>query len=306
MKPNCEVIQDLLPLYADDMVSQVSKETVGAHLESCKECRETLDRFKAAAKMYAPLHRITEKQLKRMAYRKIYLPIIAILLLALTVLDGFLICGMVPVWLTYEEAIASVNPIEGRLKVTLSEKADQHVASVTSTEQGTARGIVYYGYRLDMGKASRTRDTVTFSKNMIGDAFWYRGDVLGRNNILICGDPQYLLEAATETSWITLPISRILEYFFMVTAGAGVLCLAVGILLRKKAKGIRLIHISIGFLCCAASCLFVTGGHLICVASAYNVMGFLNRFLAILTMTGLSYGTVISAITAYKVLRRNK
>lgn len=40
MSKPCEIIQDLLPLYADGACSQSSSEMVEEHLESCPECRE--------------------------------------------------------------------------------------------------------------------------------------------------------------------------------------------------------------------------------------------------------------------------
>lgn len=39
---NCDIIRDLLPLYADDVCSQASKEIVESHLETCAGCREEL------------------------------------------------------------------------------------------------------------------------------------------------------------------------------------------------------------------------------------------------------------------------
>ena len=39
---HCNVIQDLLPLYADDVVSEESRKLVEHHLECCPECRQTL------------------------------------------------------------------------------------------------------------------------------------------------------------------------------------------------------------------------------------------------------------------------
>lgn len=37
---NCEIIRDLLPLYADDSLSEPSCELVKEHLESCEDCRK--------------------------------------------------------------------------------------------------------------------------------------------------------------------------------------------------------------------------------------------------------------------------
>ena len=37
----CEIVRDLLPLYIDDMVSDVSKKSINNHLEHCITCSET-------------------------------------------------------------------------------------------------------------------------------------------------------------------------------------------------------------------------------------------------------------------------
>ncbi len=46
MKTNCEVIRDLLPLYADDACSEKSRELVEEHLQECAECGTLLQRLK--------------------------------------------------------------------------------------------------------------------------------------------------------------------------------------------------------------------------------------------------------------------
>lgn len=39
-KLNCEIVKDLLPLYCEDLVSEVSREAVETHLQSCQICEE--------------------------------------------------------------------------------------------------------------------------------------------------------------------------------------------------------------------------------------------------------------------------
>ena len=46
MKIDCEVIRDLLPLYADDACSDKSRMMVDEHLEECSACREQLERIR--------------------------------------------------------------------------------------------------------------------------------------------------------------------------------------------------------------------------------------------------------------------
>lgn len=42
----CEIIQDLITLYVDDLTSEESKELIEEHIETCKECKEFLDNIK--------------------------------------------------------------------------------------------------------------------------------------------------------------------------------------------------------------------------------------------------------------------
>lgn len=64
-KVHCNIIQDLLPLYADDVVSPESKAMVDAHLANCAECRETLDEIRSSVPV--PQHSDTTlfKKIKR-------------------------------------------------------------------------------------------------------------------------------------------------------------------------------------------------------------------------------------------------
>ena len=46
MKITCNIIEDLLPLYIDDMVSEDSRQLVEEHLNECADCRKMLDEMK--------------------------------------------------------------------------------------------------------------------------------------------------------------------------------------------------------------------------------------------------------------------
>lgn len=64
-KVHCNIIQDLLPLYADDVVSPESKTMVDAHLISCPKCREILEEIRSSIPV--PQHSDTTlfKKIKR-------------------------------------------------------------------------------------------------------------------------------------------------------------------------------------------------------------------------------------------------
>ena len=43
MRIKCDVINDLLPLYVDDVLSDASRELVDEHIKECESCRKTLE-----------------------------------------------------------------------------------------------------------------------------------------------------------------------------------------------------------------------------------------------------------------------
>ena len=45
MNTECSVIRDLLPLYADDVCSDASRELIEKHLPECPECAAELEKL---------------------------------------------------------------------------------------------------------------------------------------------------------------------------------------------------------------------------------------------------------------------
>ena len=45
MKNECSVVRDILPLYAENMVSEDTAESIKEHLENCPDCREELEKL---------------------------------------------------------------------------------------------------------------------------------------------------------------------------------------------------------------------------------------------------------------------
>ena len=55
MKVKCAVINDLLPLYVDDVLSKESRELVEEHISECEACRKTLENM--TGKMSIPVNK---------------------------------------------------------------------------------------------------------------------------------------------------------------------------------------------------------------------------------------------------------
>ena len=53
MKKECSVVQDVLPLYLENMVSEGTKVFVEEHLENCSDCTAEWERLKSEKQMDA-------------------------------------------------------------------------------------------------------------------------------------------------------------------------------------------------------------------------------------------------------------
>ena len=56
----CEIVRDLLPLYVDGMVSDVSKKSIDNHLEQCTECSEIYQDMTCHLEMETPPTEISD------------------------------------------------------------------------------------------------------------------------------------------------------------------------------------------------------------------------------------------------------
>ena len=64
MKISCNVIEDLMPLYVDDGVSEDSRQLVEEHLRDCPSCRKMLEEIKKDNQLGTD-HRISPEENKK-------------------------------------------------------------------------------------------------------------------------------------------------------------------------------------------------------------------------------------------------
>ena len=84
----CNVIRDLLPLYADKVCSEDSKEMVEEHLAKCKECKQELDDYCYNTGIDEVSTDVVFKKFKRKTEKKAALKVISIILLICISLFG--------------------------------------------------------------------------------------------------------------------------------------------------------------------------------------------------------------------------
>lgn len=142
MNVSCNVIRDLLPLYAEKLTSPDSNRLVEEHLTDCPECSRQLSVMQKAAPMPVevdtdPLEKIRQIMRKRWALTALT----AVLLVVTIVCQGVLLLDAT-VYLTPEQAVESVEVKEnGNIVLHMTGYVNGYGMD-TLDETGTVWGIV--------------------------------------------------------------------------------------------------------------------------------------------------------------------
>ncbi len=119
MTNKCSIIRDILPLYAENMVSADTAAFVEEHLKGCEDCQKAYEQCKEPKKeTNLPLLKLRRK-LKRKRIQTIALTavfVIALLVSAFAVLDA-------PVYFPYFEGLITVEPVRDRGLCIIFDKA---------------------------------------------------------------------------------------------------------------------------------------------------------------------------------------
>ena len=102
MDKTCSIVQDLLPLYAEDMLREETKEFVDGHLAQCAACRVELDALKADVTP-APVSAQPLRDLKRQLRRRKLTAVLLAVALALTLAAAGFAYLTAPQYLPYDE-----------------------------------------------------------------------------------------------------------------------------------------------------------------------------------------------------------
>ena len=105
MKISCNIIRDLLPLYAEDLASEDTRIMIDEHLCDCKECANALYSIKSETPV--PMETAPEslKKVKEIILRKRILSVMAALLTLITLSSLVVTYLFTPFQLTQEQAL---------------------------------------------------------------------------------------------------------------------------------------------------------------------------------------------------------
>ncbi|MBU9726582.1 zf-HC2 domain-containing protein [Diplocloster modestus] len=129
MKITCAIIQDLLPLYVENVASEDTCLFVEDHVSTCKDCREQLQEMRLPAKLPADQDISPFLKLKTTLWKKKMQTIFFTCLAALALAVAAIAYLVSPVYLPYEKQ-----------PVTLSEREDNALIAVFNKE-ATGYGV---------------------------------------------------------------------------------------------------------------------------------------------------------------------
>ncbi len=108
MKVPCEVIRDVLPLYAEDMVSDATKKMVEEHLEDCVDCTNELQTLKQNQEIPVTLGTGSLQRVKTSIRNRRVLTVLAVLMTLVCIGVTTYVFLNVPVYLSAGDAIEGV------------------------------------------------------------------------------------------------------------------------------------------------------------------------------------------------------
>jgi len=287
MKVTCNVIMDLLPLYAEDIASEDTKAIVDEHIESCPNCRKELEGMKmnTAYNMPADTDAGPLKSLRNKLFRKKIQTVCLTVLLTLTLAVIIFANMTLPEHIPYSEDVVKITRrSDGTVLAEFGENVSDYMlsSSLTDDKSGYEYSITAWNsYWTRHISRKRVQNTVLNPNGENVAAVYYypsRGDA----DILIYGQSPY------SGGVISLP-RLVLTYYLLIAIGLAAITGLLLLLLRRNQNAkrwlIRLLFIPVSYII----------GH-ICVKGFYTpTYTSLRDFAAILMVAFPLYLAILVA-----------
>lgn len=288
---SCNVIQDLIPLYVEELLSEDSRKLVETHLDECEACSKELDILQSMDTVpietdIQPLQKIQ----KTIQKKKWYAVLIAILM-TLSIGTLIVIFTTAPEYLPYSSEVVTINEMENEV---LSVEFDDSVAGYdiqhNPSKSSEAMNIHLTTWTTAWHKLTQTDKVAPFILNANGErverVYYYQTD--GTVDRIIYG------EAMPNGGVMTLPRLS-LNYYVQLAIVVLLIGLITTYLVRKNKKYLnRAIKVTLLPLVYIIASVIVTGWN----ATTYSPI---RDFVAILLMTILIYSMVLLILKFRKI-----
>ena len=122
MKIPCDIIRDILPLYAEDMVSNATKNMVDEHLTDCEACAAELENLRKPEKVPAVISTDSLKRVGDAIRRRRILSVMAVFLFIATLMIGGALMLDARIYLSAGEAVEDIFVEDDGVKILWNEQ----------------------------------------------------------------------------------------------------------------------------------------------------------------------------------------
>lgn len=253
-KISCEIINDIIPLYVEDMASDATERMVEEHIEECLECRNKLVEMKEQIDI--PIDNIITPMAS--LKRKLFHKKLSIIMLSVIATFTIIILGIIyltaPIPLEYNQSLISFENLEdGGVLATISKEVEGYNidAYPADTLNVKNENNTEYIYHITLWKSlwseymnkSKERSFI-INKNSDGEyhgvetVYYYAGDInhdgtIDSMDIPIYGDDMY---KSGGSKIVSLP-RLVLSYYFII---AFLIAIASGVIYKLAKKRLKI------------------------------------------------------------------
>ncbi len=239
---NCEVIEDLLPIYTEDMASPSSRKLVEEHLETCEACKDKLKDMQKEVNL--PVNKEVDS-LKKISerIRRNKIKAVAMTVCIMLVICVVYVCNLhAPIRLSYEEVKDQIyiHPYaddSGRVEVYLACHSNEVEISYGIDASGAKYAqITFYTNKWKMLHFDKTPAKTILLENPewedgpYPDKIYYSPQADG---MAICIYQSETFYAPNECGYQELP-RYVLNMYLLMAGALAVLGMIVGLLIRKR------------------------------------------------------------------------
>ena len=149
MKISCNIVRDLLPLYAEDLASQDTRNLVDEHLCTCEDCKSILNTMKTPASIPVEASPDALNKVKKTIRRRRAVSVMAAVMTVITIASMVFTYMFTPFQLTMDQALDDFYIREDGAAVIDYSPA---VVGRVMTGRGDNRYLNQYSTRYDMWK----------------------------------------------------------------------------------------------------------------------------------------------------------
>lgn len=232
MKLGCNIIRDLLPLYAESLASEDTVEAVREHLEDCESCRNAYGEMQKSPVILREAPGL--ETVRRGLWKRRFLTALSAVLMVCMAGCWFLSWLMAPIYLD-EHVITSIQ--------------DNHDGTVTISMDAAAVGRQTFQVEIDAGPAGETfviwtsrwqeyswsepiPRPFTITRTVMHNGIYLFTGKEGEEDLLLYENPEKFFNGGV----MTLP-RLYLRFYFLLALGIGAAAMLLGILLRRKRAG---------------------------------------------------------------------